>query len=159
MCIKIRKAVPDDITAIQKVASFSWHETYSGLIPEAIQDKFLANAYSDEFMRKRVEQTILMVAEINEEIVGFANAFTKGNIAELSAIYLYKEMQGKGIGTKLLTALLHELKTFSEIYVEVEKGNLVGELFYAAKGFTVVKEYEDVIYGHPLQTKRLVLPL
>ncbi|UOQ84412.1 GNAT family N-acetyltransferase [Gracilibacillus salinarum] len=159
MCITIRKAIPQDIAAIQKVASISWHETYDGLIPETIQDKFLDNAYSDVSMQRRVEQTILFVAEVNEEIMGFANAFTNENHAELGAIYLYKDMHGKGVGTKLLTAILKEIKTCSELYVEVEKGNTVGESFYTARGFTVVKEYEDVLYGHPLQTKQMVLTL
>lgn len=159
MNVLIRKAELKDIEAIQQIAKVSWNETYKELIPKSIQKKFLKEAYSDDFMLKRVQQTYLMVAEdeYKNEIVGFANAFTKDHVAKLGAIYLFPKLQGKGIGTKLLTVLIEQLKAIKEIHVEVEKGNLVGETFYIAKGFKVVKEYEDDLFGHKLQTKKMVL--
>lgn len=158
MRVAIRKATTEDIQMIQGIAKISWNDTYRGLIPEPIQAKFLEKAYSDDFMVKRLQQTLLMVAEVNSDMVGFANAFIDDNAAELSAIYLLPEAQGKGVGTKLLTAIINQLNV-NEISVEVEKGNLVGEKFYEAKGFHVVKEYEDDLFGHTLQTKQMILKL
>lgn len=159
MSIVIRKAEMKDIQAIQKIAKISWNQTYKNLIPEPIQNRFLEKAYSDDYMEKRIQQTILMVAEEKNKVVGFANVFTKDNVAELSAIYLFPEVEGKGIGTKLLKAIVDQLKGYKEIYVEVEKGNFSGEIFYDAKGFKIIKEFEDDFYGHKLQTKQLVLKL
>ena len=157
MAIQIRKAEIEDISSIQYIAKKSWNDTYKELIPVPIQEKFLKEAYSDEFMIKRVQQSLLMVAEDKVKLVGFANAFIKGNKGELSAIYLLPEVQRQGIGSQLLEAMITKLNDINEIYVEVEKGNLIGERFYEAKGFKLVREYEDDFYGHTLQTKRLIL--
>lgn len=153
----IRKAEPQDIQAIQHVAKESWHDTYQYLIPQGIQDQFLSQAYSDEFLLKRIQQSVFFVAQQNDEVVGYANAFPKGDKADLSAIYLKPQVQGQKIGSRLLTALVGALEGVEEIYVEVEKGNKSGETFYHAKGFTLVDEYEDHLSGHALQTKQMVL--
>ncbi|UCZ55204.1 GNAT family N-acetyltransferase [Bacillus shivajii] len=156
----VRKATLEDLSAIQKIARETWHDTYDGLIPRDIQDKFVSRAYSDENMALRVEKTVLFVAEIKGEVVGFANFFRReSEEAELGAIYIYPVGQGKGIGSKLLDAGIHELHNVSKLFVEVEKGNESGERFYEAKGFEVVKEYDEDFYGHMLKTKQLILKL
>lgn len=157
MNVLIRKAGVKDIKAIQDIAYVTWHHTYSGLIPESIQDKFLEQAYSEEFMAKRLDQSLLLVAEKDEKVIGFANAFQKAETAELSAIYIYPDYQGEGIGTQLLGRLLDHLKPVVRLNVEVEKGNISGEKFYEKNDFQLLEEYEDDLFGHPLQTKKLVL--
>ncbi len=155
----IRRAELKDIPEIQKVAKVTWNHTYEGLIPRLIQDKFINSAYSDENMPLRVEKTLLFVAVLNGKVVGFSNFFLRDSQAELGAIYIYPQEHSKGIGTKLLDAGINELDNVSNIFVEVEVGNKVGEDFYEAKGFDLVEEYEDEIYGHKLMTKKLVLKI
>lgn len=153
----IRKAQKKDIQAIQHVAKESWHDTYKELIPEAIQDQFLKQAYSDEMMAKRIDHSLFLVAESDSDVIGYAAAFQKDGQADLSAIYLLPDAKSNGIGTQLLDGVLEALDGVKELYVEVEKGNTSGETFYAAKGFSVVDEYEDDLFGHALQTKKMVL--
>ncbi|WKA52833.1 GNAT family N-acetyltransferase [Planococcus liqunii] len=153
----IRKAQKKDIQAIQQVAKESWHETYKELIPAAIQDQFLKQAYSDETMVKRIDHSLFLVAESDSNVIGYAAAFQKDGQADLSAIYLLPEAKGNGIGTQLLEGVLEALDGVKELYVEVEKGNNSGETFYAAKGFVLVDEYEDDLFGYALQTKKMVL--
>ena len=153
----VRKAQKKDILAIQQVAKESWHETYRELIPAAIQDQFLKQAYSDEMMAKRIDHSLFLVAESDSNVIGYAAAFQKDGQADLSAIYLLPEAKGNGIGTQLLEGVLEALDGVKELYVEVEKGNNSGETFYEAKGFVLVDEYEDDLFGHALQTKKMVL--
>lgn len=153
----IRKAAAADFESIQTIASKSWNDTYQGLIPEDIQSRFLSEAYSDEMMPVRLEKTLLLVAEKEGELVGFANASEKAGAAHLHAIYLLPEAKGSGIGTQLLEHLIAELAPVSEIYVEVEKGNKSGETFYAAKGFKEIRVFEEDLYGHTLTTRKMVL--
>ncbi|WP_406589770.1 N-acetyltransferase family protein [Bacillus atrophaeus] len=159
MELSIRNAERKDIKEIQKIAKVTWNHTYKGLIPLEIQNEFLRMAYSDKSMKKRVEKTILLVAEVNNKVVGFANAFTNENNAELSAIYIYPDSQGRGVGTKLLHEVIKELRGFSKITVDVESGNEVGEKYYFAKGFKLVEEFHDDFLGHKLKTKRLLLEI
>ncbi|WP_088006445.1 GNAT family N-acetyltransferase [Indiicoccus explosivorum] len=159
MTVTIRKAEQEDIPGIQRTAKISWQNTYRALIPSHVQEQFIENAYSDEMMQKRLERSILIVAEEDGEIIGFANGFTNSEKAELAAIYLLPEVQGRGIGTRLLEAVVLNLDGYQELFVEVEKGNDRGEQFYEAKGFRFVREYEDELFGHKLRTKQLVLPI
>ncbi|MFY3790883.1 GNAT family N-acetyltransferase [Ureibacillus sp. MALMAid1270] len=158
MDIIIRKARYEDTKQVQHIANESWHATYEGIIPLEVQDNFLNSAYNDEQMKLRLERSILYVAEVTGEVVGFANySFVqKGGKVELGAIYLLPEFQGKGIGSALLQQAITELEGVKEIYINVERDNKIGRNFYEAKGFEFVKEFEDELDGHILKTVRMV---
>ncbi|OBW53430.1 GNAT family N-acetyltransferase [Solibacillus sp. FSL W7-1472] len=155
----IRKMHVEDIPQVQDVAKKSWNATYEGIIPFEIQEKFLKVAYNNDRMKQRLERSFLFVAEIDSIVVGFAN-FSPVNDegkAELGAIYLYPEYQGKGIGSALLQKGINELEGVEEIYINVERDNEIGKSFYDAKGFQVLKEFDDDFEGHILKTVRMVL--
>lgn len=101
----------------------------------------------------------MLVAVVEDHIVGFANysPLKEDATAELSAIYLYPEYQGNGIGTSLLNEGIKLLNGVKEIYINVERDNKSGRDFYNAKGFTVVSEFDDNFDGHILKTVRMVL--
>lgn len=157
----IRNMKKKDIKQVRDVARTSWHSTYEGIIPRAIQDNFLNAAYSKHVMKRRLKETSLFVAEIDGEIIGFAN-YSEVNgegVTELIAIYLYPEYQGKRIGTALLEAGMNQLHDVKEVHLNVEKNNRIGMNFYKAKGFEVASEYDDDFDGHILKTVRMVLKL
>lgn len=155
----IRNMEVDDIPQVQHVARTSWHSTYEGIIPIDIQESFLQYAYSDDMMRKRIEQSFIYVSEVAGQVVGFA-AFSpvqEDGKAELAAIYFYPEYQGKGMGTALLQAGIKHSIGMKELFINVEKENEVGTAFYRAKGFEVVSEFDDDFDGHILKTVRMAL--
>lgn len=155
----IRTMHVEDIPQVQDVAKKSWNATYEGIIPFEIQEKFLKVAYNNDRMKQRLERSFLFVAEIDSNVVGFANfspVYDEGK-AELGAIYLYPEYQGKGIGSALLQKGINELEGVEEIYINVERDNEIGKSFYDAKGFQVLKEFDDNFEGHILKTVRMVL--
>ncbi|CAM4337910.1 MULTISPECIES: GNAT family N-acetyltransferase [Jeotgalicoccus] len=161
MNYKIREMLKEDIKQVQDVAKISWNATYEGIIPVEIQENFLNGAYSDEMMERRLKHSLILVAEADNTITGFAN-FTQVNEqgqVELSAIYLYPEYQGEGIGSALLNAGIEKLDNVKEIHLDVEKENRIGKTFYEAKGFKAVKEYDDDFDGHILKTVRMLLVL
>ena len=159
MIAKIRKMRHEDTEQVQDVAKTSWNATYEGIIPLGIQEKFLKSAYNDERMKQRLERSFIFIAEFNGRVVGFANfsPVKDDGKVELGAIYLYPEYQGKGIGSALLQQGIKDLEGIKEIYINVEKDNKVGKTFYDAKGFKVIKEFDDDFDGHILKTVRMVL--
>lgn len=156
----IREMTKSDIPIVQDIARESWHDTYEGIIPVDIQDRFLNSAYHRRNMKRRLKQSHIFVAEVKGKVVGFANysPVSKDRSVELGAIYLYPAYQGQGLGTKLLIAGVEKLKP-EKIYLYVEKNNVKGMRFYQARGFKKVKEFEDELYGHPLQTVQMVLEI
>lgn len=161
MNILIRSMNEADIKQVQDVARTSWHATYDRIIPLHVQEDFLEAAYNDEQMKKRLARSFLFVAEVDGKIVGFANfsPVKAGGEVELGAIYLYPAYQGKGIGSALLQYGIKELEDVNEIYINVEKENQIGMSFYKAKGFELVKEFDDEFSGHILKTVRMVLKI
>lgn len=157
MEVNIRIMKPEDIKQVQNVAKVSWHATYEGIIPFEIQENFLRAAYNDEMMENRLSKTNLYIAEIKEEIVGFANfssVDTEGK-SELVAIYLLPDQQAKGIGTALLVKGIQSLHGLKELNVSVEQENEIGRRFYLAKGFEIVEEIDDDFDGYLLKTVRM----
>lgn len=161
MQFDIRKMIEEDIADVQEIARESWHATYQGIIPLNIQESFLKQAYSNEMMVRRLHGSLILVAEMENSIIGFANySFVKSDgEVELSAIYIYPEHQGMGIGTALLQEGIKCLSGVKEIYINVEKDNKIGVNFYQAKGFSIVEEFDDNFDGHMLKTVRMVLRL
>lgn len=149
----------EDISHVQNIAKISWNETYEGIIPLEIQDSFLKMAYNDDMMNKRLENSCLVVSEVNGDLVGFANfsRLNEDGETELSAIYLYPEYQGKGLGTALLKKGIDHLENTKKVFIDVEKENKTGLSFYQAKGFEIVSEFDDNFNGHILKTVRMVL--
>ncbi|MGE7811171.1 N-acetyltransferase family protein [Lysinibacillus capsici] len=160
MDLLIRRMKQGDISKITKIATESWHETYDGIIPRTIQDNFLALAYNEKMLKKRYQETPFYVAELNKEIVGFANYSNLNNdrSTELSAIYLKPQFKSRGIGSKLLDKGIQDLKP-ELIFVNVETENEIGKTFYIAKGFQIVDEFDDNFDGHVLKTTRMVLKI
>lgn len=158
MDIIIRPMEEKDIPDVQYVAKKSWNNTYYGIIPEEVQNNFLNSAYSDEMLKKRLEQ-IVFVAEDKGKIVGFINLneTNKPNIYDLTAIYLLPAYQGKGIGTKLIKHSIQEVEVFEELSLEVEKSNINAVNFYKKLGFKIVDEYDDEFDGHVLKTLEMSL--
>lgn len=157
----IRKMNEQDIKKVQEVAKTSWNFTYEGIIPRNIQENFLNFAYNDTMMLRRLNNSLMLVAETGGEIIGFAN-FTpleKDGAAELSAIYLTPEYHSKGIGTRLLNEGISSLFQVKELFINVERDNKIGTTFYRAKGFEFVSEFGDDFDGHILKTVRMVLKL
>lgn len=153
----IRQMQENDITFVQEIASKSWHHTYEGIIPRKIQDTFIQMAYSSNQLSARLVNSLFLVAFQDESLVGFANFsnVTSGE-AELFAIYLHPDMQGKGIGSVLLQKGIQMLPNLSSLFVCVEKENTIGMHFYLAKGFVKIEEFDELLEGHLLKTVKLV---
>ena len=159
MSPKIREMTNSDIKVVQETATASWHAAYEGIIPSGVQERFLDMAYSNDMMHRKLAQSHMFVAVEGGKVIGFAEFTqpdTEGKIV-LNAIYLHPDSQNKGVGTLLLEYGLEQIEGITNIYVEVEKENMVGRRFYDARGFRTVKEYDDDFDGHILKTVLMTL--
>ena len=114
----IRKATWADAPAIASVHVESWKTTYGGIVPDAYLETLTVEE-KQTLWEKVLRQSdhSVFVAEENGRVVGFVsggpNRAADGLIAkydgELYAIYLLKEVQGKGLGRQLVQALVGDL--------------------------------------------------
>lgn len=144
--VSIRKAAQDDIVQIKNVVTKAWHDTYKNIMAASTSVQFLEASFSTSRLEKRIKDTLFLVAEVDGEIVGFAN-FIYGKALNLSAIYVLPEHQRHAIGTALLHNGLSYFDTYDAVFVEVALDNERATKFYYREGFELVREYEEDILG------------
>ena len=148
--VLIRAATQDDAGSISLVHVESWRTTYRGIVP----DQFLADLNVEERAVRWREvlksDPYIFIAERDGQVVGFISGGTireplEECDAELFAIYLLAEVQGKGIGTSLLMELAKRLEAdgFQRMAVWVLEAN-ASRGFYERSGAVrvTVKEIE-----------------
>lgn len=151
-----------DVSAVQDIAQRTWSATYADLIPEAVQQRFLATAYSSEALEGQIRagETLFLVARWDEEPVGFAQ-FVRVSASEagLLRIYVLPEFQNRGVGSELLSAGLAKLKDFGvgKLTVDVERDNQIGRRFYRQRSFEEVGESVADVGGHRVALVRCEL--
>jgi GNAT superfamily N-acetyltransferase len=112
--VSIRSAEMRDAAAIAHVHVQSWLTTYQGIVPKEYL-AFLNEAERVPLWQEWLTRGIgVFVAEIEGEVVGFAAGGAlreplHAYDSELYALYLLKEVQGRGIGRALLGAVITAL--------------------------------------------------
>ena len=116
MEFRIRKAGIEDAPAIAFVQLESWKSTYAGIVSET----YLASLNVGTSAQKWREwlgagNFSMFVAESSAGVIGFASGgilrdAILGYDAELYAIYLLREHQGRGVGRLLVHALVDSLR-------------------------------------------------
>ncbi|MCM3638115.1 GNAT family N-acetyltransferase [Sporosarcina luteola] len=159
--MRIREAMPGDEDGIARVHVDSWRTTYKGIVSESVLQN-LSYEQRAENWRRGIGRSTLYVAEVDSgEIVGFATGGKErtGNYdadGELYAIYLLNEMQGQGIGKKLMQTIAKNLKEqgFSSMLVWVLERN-PSKTFYESLGGKAIdktmidiggEEYKEIAY-------------
>jgi GNAT superfamily N-acetyltransferase len=165
----IRIADVRDAAAIAAVLVASWRTTYPGIVAQAHIDGLSVQAQTDRWTRRFGDQSAarpdVLVAELAtspREIVGFASGGPirephPGFDAELHAIYLLRDAQGRGVGRRLVRqwATLALARGFTSAVVRVLAAN-PSRRFYERLGARPLKEaalaiggesYPEIWYG------------
>jgi len=87
----------------------------------------------------------LLVAEVDEALVGYAAVWIVADQAELGDIAVAAGRRRRGIGTRLLLAVfdLVERRGVRELFLEVRVSNDDAQRLYARHGFTEVGRRKD----------------
>jgi len=157
MKYNIRHANLNDVEAIAKVHIAVWKTTYQNIIPQDFLDN-LSIERSENNWKKTVNNKgyIFLVAEDeSKKIVGFISGGANREKellpeydGELMAIYILKEHQQKGLGSKLFTIFKQELlkRNFTNMVIWVLRDNN-SKYFYKKMGGQFLKEKEYHIGG------------
>ncbi|MGD6819051.1 N-acetyltransferase family protein [Metabacillus sp. 84] len=110
---KIRKAAEEDIKAIAKVHVDSWRSTYREIVDSDYLRSLTYEEKEKQWAQADLNQLILAEDE-DGRIVGFSSygkerSEKHGFDSEIYAIYLYEEVQRKGIGSALLLNSIDDL--------------------------------------------------
>jgi GNAT superfamily N-acetyltransferase len=157
----IRKADENDINTIGYLAQVIWPETYAGILSAEQIDYMMKLFYSPAALTKQMKKHTFLVAELDEEAVGFASyAITQQpGIYRLHKLYVQTGMKGRGIGSALIRFILEDLEPvhIAALELNVNRYNSA-RLFYEKLGFEVVRE-EDIDIGNGFRMNDYVMRL
>jgi ribosomal protein S18 acetylase RimI-like enzyme len=159
----VREATEDDLGAITRIAEQSWTVDYPDIltretVEEAVNEWYAADRVAEEF---EADQTLLLIAERDESVVGFAHATWNDAEREgyILRIYVHPDHRRKDVGRELLEETRTELseKGVDRINAMVLAENDPGNAFYERFGFDRVDESETTIGGETYLENRYVL--
>jgi ribosomal protein S18 acetylase RimI-like enzyme len=133
----MRKAVPEDIEAVQEVARRSWCHTYRRILSQQAIDGFLARAYSEFALRQTINSDGLHVLEQQGECLGYVRVGASAGEGFLAAVYLVPEAQGQGYGRLLWEGARawFEARGVRSVALTVAADNTKARGFYRHLGF------------------------
>ncbi|MCW4454754.1 GNAT family N-acetyltransferase [Flavobacterium sp. MXW15] len=150
----IRRATIDDAATLSALAARTFVETFGHLYPDQDLQDFLAEAY--EVGRQQVilahPDYAVWLLECDGVAVGHAaagpcglpHAEVRAGDGELKRLYLLKEHQNSGWGSRLFETALAWLERDGPrtLWIGVWSENFGAQRFYARYGFRQVGEYE-----------------
>jgi ribosomal protein S18 acetylase RimI-like enzyme len=147
--ISLRDALVADAPEIARVHVESWEAAYRGLISDAELDARTVAGKTAEWRQILGDNREVLVAVDGGAIVGFCaprrDTVPPAQPVEIGALYLDPEHFRRGIGTRLLEAMLDRLRAHGDIRVTlwVLEGNVPARAFYARHGFAETGEREQ----------------
>ena len=161
----IEDAKPEDVERIRAIARDAWVEIYPneahGIERADIEAIDWFNEDELEKRRKKIREGkedthTWVVKDEKGNVVGFCKVSKDGHKTdtegqrEIDAMYVEKQLQGKGLGKKLMHKALQWLGTDADIRLEVVSYNSNAINFYKGFGFQET--------ANPVSDKRTQLP-
>jgi GNAT superfamily N-acetyltransferase len=140
---QIIPATEADLPAISELAGVIWRACYPGIITHAQIDYMLARMYSldvlrDEIRSQGIRYDLLLV---NGKPAGFASygSTAEPGVMKLHKLYLLPELHGRGLGSRLLQQVEHEVRTGGarRLILSVNKRNARAIAAYQRNGFVI----------------------
>ena len=147
--IEIIEANVEQLDIVQGIAQKTWPIAYKDVISSAQIEYMLEMMYSKSALKEQMEvkKHHFILAKKENEVLGFASyEFNCNSVGKtkIHKLYVLPEIQGSGIGVKLVNFLSEKAKENhqSTIFLNVNKYN-PAQKFYKKIGFVIA--YEEVI--------------
>jgi GNAT superfamily N-acetyltransferase len=138
--VRIRPATPSDLEEVGRVHALSRNAAYVGLVPARALARVTPRTQTDVWRRRTstaAPRSVLLVAEVDDEVVGFTFASADGTTAELAALHVLSDLHGSGTGQALHDGVLDRVRSWGCDVVElwVLRGNERAQSFYRRNGW------------------------
>lgn len=114
----IRPSQKEDVSSMSRVYVQTWRDTYLGVVPYDYLYTMSLPRLEQEFLNElQSKQVISYVAEDAGGVIGFVSGGFERHAdhiynGEIYALYVLKNYQRQGVGTKLVSALARRLNQF-----------------------------------------------
>lgn len=139
MRIDIRKAEEADVEALAFVVNATWQTRYVDILTVADIAKYSSAQRREEDFRRRIESGTVFALSVDGEICGVCSAEKSAvpDVCEIVQLYILPQNQGHGLGRKLLSHTLREMRRlgYKEARLWVMDRNEAAKGFYRKIGF------------------------
>lgn len=157
---EVREAIPIDAAALGSLHVACWRETYTGLLPDDMLAELSAERRAAMWSRilgnpDAPHGTVAYVAEEDGRLVGFASCGPQRDAAlldagydgEISAIYVARSHQKRGIGRLLMAAMARTMsgRKVAATSLWVLRENAAARAFYEGLGGEVVGQKREEV--------------
>ena len=145
--IKIRKAVEKDYKILSSLGAKTFIQAYQGKVKEKNMSSYVGKSFNKDIVLEEIRDTsfIFLIIAKNEKPIGYAKLVAnktqysrnKVKSIELVRLYILKNYQGQGIGSKSLEECIKIVKKnkFKFIWLGVWEKNYNAIAFYKKSGF------------------------
>jgi ribosomal protein S18 acetylase RimI-like enzyme len=170
--VEVRRATPDDASAIARVHVRAWRAAYRGILPDDLLDGLSVEQrtarWGEWLAASGGEVATLVATGAGGEVTGFCGVATPSRdddaterTAEIAATYVDPDRWRGGIGAALLDAALGELRAagYRDATLWVLAENAPARAFYARHGFAPDgrESRHDATGGQPIVRMRIAL--
>ncbi len=150
MDIEIRPAAFSDIEGMSVVVDSAWRENYRDIFTADIIDKFTGRHRRESFKSLLDHGVDILVLTADGEVAAlcaFQRSDALPDCAEIILMYVHPNYQRKGLGWRLLSHVLNELRRGGYLcaVLDTAEKNEGARRFYEKFGFTLQKQYENGI--------------
>lgn len=150
----VRQATANDAPAIRRVAERSWEHDYPEIMSRETISDGVEQWYDVDQIRTELdrEDTEILVAEVDGDVVGFSHAVREEDDAEegdILRLYVDPDHRRSGVGSLLVERTRTELfrAGVDRIRAMVLAENELGNAFYHNHGFDRVDDAETDVGG------------
>ncbi|MBN8859971.1 MAG: GNAT family N-acetyltransferase [Sphingobacteriales bacterium] len=142
-----------DILLIRALTFKIWPETYGAILSREQMDYMLEMMYSPSSLEKQMLEQghNFIIAYENDRAIGFASYACKENNSaayKLHKIYVLPNLQGKGVGKKLIDHIIRSILPLGAKTLELNVNRYnTARTFYEKQGFEIIKT-EDIAIGN-----------
>lgn len=151
--MEIRQATREDLKAIRNVAKATWETDYPDILHRETIKEGIEEWYDPDQLESELQEegSFLLVAENDDEVVGFTHAAMRQRTGYILRVYVAPGQRHEGVGSELLANTRDTLirSGADQIRAMVLAANDPGDTFYQKFGFEKVDEDETVIGGEP----------
>lgn len=144
--VHVRDAAPEDAAPIAAIGSAGFSGSYATILAPAVIDAVTEQTYSLDAVADCVRRCVatpdaqFLVAERDEQVVGFLHFDSEGPEPELHRIYVDPTQTGGGIGAALLGDLHRRLPAGATYILMVLAPNTGAIRFYQRHGLEIERE-------------------
>lgn len=161
----IRTAAEEDIDAIRRVAEAAWTADYPDILTRETATAGVEQWYDADRIAGELDEpeTVLLVAEPENSVAGFAHATYNESeaVGYILRLYVHPDHRGDGVGRSLFERTRETLTghDIARIHAMVLAENEPGNEFYQGFGLELTGESETQIGGDRYREHRYTVEL